>query len=234
MRKTKLFAALLAVVLVGAIFAQPVFAAEPATIMVTGSGAVSVAPDFATVRLGAVTENAQPGVALRENNVLVASIIRVVREFDIADEDIRTANFFLSEVRDRDWIAVIGHRVTNTVTVIIRDIDQVGEIIGAAIEAGATVSGGVSFGIADSSEAYNQALALAVQNANSKAGAIAGALNMSIDGVVAVTEMGGMHMPVTMARAEMALADSAGWGVPIEAGDLTVTANVQIVFAIAQ
>jgi len=235
MKKSKLFVALLSVMLMGAIFAQPVFAAEPSTITVTGTGAVSVTPDFATVRLGVTTENPQPGIALTENNARVAAVIAAIRALGIDAEDIRTANFTITDVRDANWVHIIGHRVNNTVTVTIHDIDQVGDIIGAAIAAGATVSGGVSFGITDSSEAYNLALALAVQNANSKGRAIAAALGANIDSVVAVVEMGGMHMPVAMARQEMAFAaDSAGWGVPIEAGDLTVTANVQITFSIAQ
>ena len=245
MRKFKIAAGLFAAVLASALVAAPVLANEPAqpvivdfggSINVSGSGAVSVAPEFATVRLGVTTVNEQPAAALLENNRAMDAVITAVRAFGVAEDDIATANFSIHEVRDwQDWHEIVGHSVNNNVTVTVRNIDQVGEIIGAAVAAGANMSGGVTFGISDSSVAYNQALALAVQNARSKANALASALGVSITGVAHVNENFGFHMPV--ARAEMAMATPAmmdmGWGVPIEAGDLTVTANIHVTFNIS-
>jgi len=230
----KLFAMLLMFLFVLTIFVQPVMANEPSTIIVNGTGTVTVSPDFATLRLGVVTQNAAIGPALTENNALAAAVISAVRQLGVEEEDVRTANFSLQPLRDRNWVEIPGHSVTNTVIVTVRDIDKTGDIIGAAIEAGATVSGGISFGITDSSAAYHEALGLAVQNARGRAQAIAGAMNYRISGVVNVTENSGTHTPVArevMAMEEMRTAD-AGWSVPIEVGVLSVTANVRIIYEV--
>jgi uncharacterized protein YggE len=239
MKRTKLFTAIFAIMLAGAIFAQPLqaTATEPSTIAVSGTGAVSLPPDIATVNLGVSTQDANPQRALVENNRLTEIVIATLLGLDIDEDDIRTAHFFIDPVFGPDWIAITGYRVTNSISVTIRDIDQVGEILGAAVAAGANVSHGVNFGISDSSEAYEQALALAIQDAQRRARAIAAALDAQIIARVSVVEMGGMHTPVArqLAGAVVAEAQAMDWGaVPIEAGELTVTANVQIVFSVTQ
>ena len=235
MKKSKLFTAIFAVLLAGAIFAQPLLASELSTITVNGTGAVMVAPDIATISLGVSTQNTSPQRALTENNSLTETVIAALRDLDIEEDDIRTANFFIDAVFGHDWTTITGYRVTNTIAVTVRNLDQVGEVLGAAVAAGANISHGVSFGISDSSEAYQQALALAIQDAQSKARAMARALDAEIIARVSVVEMGGVHMPVMtrqMAGAAAMEADMAWGAVPIEAGDLTITANVQIVFSV--
>lgn len=238
MKRTKLFTAIFAIMLAGAIFAQPLAAAELSTITVNGTGVVTLAPDIATVNLGVSTQHENPQLALEENNRITTAVIATLRDLDIEEDDIRTANFFIDAMfGGPDWQTITGYRVSNTVTVTIRDIDQVGDVLSAAVAAGANVSHGISFGSSDSAEAYEQALALAIRDADRKARAMAIALGTEIIGRVSVVEMGGIHAPV-MRQAmgfamEMAADDMAWPAVPIEAGNLTVTANVQIIFSVA-
>jgi len=225
-----------AILLAGVIFAQPLQASEPPTLTVSGTGAVSIAPDIATVNLGVSTQHENPQRALAENSTQTTAVIAAVRALGIDEDDIRTSNFFIDPVFGFDWVEITSYRVTNTITVTLRDIDQIGDVLGAGVAAGANVSHGISFGVSDSSAAYNQALALAIENAQSRANAMAAALGTRITGISAVVEMGGMHMPMSRAHFGMPMAiaemDVAA-GVPIEAGDLIVTANVQIIFTIA-
>ena len=241
MRKTKAFTAALAVLLTGLIFAQPLSTAEASTIRVSGGGAVAVTPDFATVRLGVRTDNEDPQLALLENNSIVANVLEAVMAAGIDEDDIVTANFaiFGSFGTGALWDTIIGYRVNNTVVVTIRDMELIGDVLGAGVAAGANVSDGIAFGIRDSANAYSQALALAVHDATTRAQAIAGALGVNIIGIASVTEMHGVHTPVaqraTMGGSPslgMAMAAEAAWGVPIEVTDLSVTARVEIVFLV--
>ena len=253
--KTKLLGGALAIVLAtGLIATTPlslqdnitpvhVFAAQPGTaasntptISVSGAGEINMAPDIATVNLGVVTENRDAQEAMRENNETIEAVLAAVRALGIDNDDIRTVNFSMNPIRDwsMNVSRIVGYSVTNTVRVTVRDIDMVGTVLGAGATAGATVSQGVQFSISDSSVAYNQALALAVQNAQGKAAALATALGRNVGAVISVTESGGHHMPVMWADMAMPVptaAMSADMIVPIETGDLTVRANVQIVFA---
>jgi len=236
MKKLKLFMALLATLFATLIFALPLHAAEPTTLTVNGTGAVSIAPDIATVNLGVSTQHTNPQRALAENNTQTTAVIAALRALDIDEDDIRTSNFFIDPVFGFDWVEVTGYRVTNTIMVTVRDIDQIGDVLGAGVSAGANISHGISFGVSDSAAAYNQALALAIQNAQIRAAAMADALDTRITGMVSVVEVGGMHMPISRAHFGMAMAvaeaDVAA-SVPIEAGDLIITANVQIIYTIA-
>jgi len=236
MKKSKLFMALLATLFATLVFALPLQAAEPPTITVNGTGAVSIAPDIATINLGVSTQHDNPQRALADNSRQTTAVIAAVRALGIDDDDIRTSNFFIDPVFGFDWVEITGYRVTNTITVTLRDIDKIGDVLGAGVAAGANVSHGISFGVADSTAAYNQALALAIQNAQGRAQAMATALDTRITGLVSVIEVSGWHMPVSRAHfgAGMMVAEmDAVAGVPIEAGDLIVTANVQIIYAIA-
>jgi len=236
MKKSKLFTALLAILLASAVFAQPMQAAELSTIIVNGTGSVSLAPDIATVSLGVSTQHEQPQHALEENNVLTATIIETLLDLGVDEDDIRTEHFWIDAVFDFDWITITGYRVTNGISVTIRDIDQVGDILGAAVAAGANVSHGISFGTSDSTQAHEQALVLAIQDALRKANILADALDAEILGRISVTEIGGMHAPTawrsTGGFASEMMDAMAFSSVPIEAGNLTVTANVQIVFSV--
>lgn len=250
MRKTKLLTVILvAILLVGLAPTSPLLASDgPSTIRVTGAGAVATPPDFATVRLGVRTENNNAQLALLENNEIVNRIIQGAKDIGIEDDDIHTANFSIHGTfgTGANWNVITSHRVTNNVSIIVRDMELIGAVLGAAVEAGANISTGIAFGITDSTAAYNQALALASRDAQTKAQTIASALDVRIVGVVSVFESHGTHMPVARATvgdgnipgpffapgAPAATAE-ANWGVPIEVADLSVTANVEIIFEIA-
>ena len=233
MKKIKFFAFLL-VLLVGFAFSQSVYASE-GRITVNGAGSVSLEAEFITLRIGVSTERTAPQEALLENNRATAAVIAALKAHGVDEGDIATDNFTLSPTWDweRSSGTISGYRISNTVSAVIRNIDAAGDIIGAAVAAGANVTASISFGAADTTEAYNQALALAVQDAAAKAQTLANALNVSIASIHSVTELSGFNAPMmTRAAAPMLVAESADWGVPIEAGNITVTARVEIIYNI--
>jgi len=209
-------------------------------VTVSGAGAVEVAPDMARVTLGVTIRDANATQALTRNNELMDALISAVIELGISEEDIRTSSFNIWEAHD--WVnsqrRFLGYEVSNNVTVTIRDISIVGDVLSVATEQGATMVGGVQFSIQDSTAAYHTALALAVQNATGKARAIAGALGMNYVVVVSITETGGFHQPIAqnfsmdmMVSASVA-AEPASMSVPIQTGELSVSAQVQVVFSL--
>jgi uncharacterized protein YggE len=239
-KKFVLLTALAAVFLLGAL---PVRAADAPTVSVSGAGAVTAAPDMATITLGVTTEANTAAQALSRNNADVEAVLAALRAFDIDEADIRTQWFSIHQRFDwgRDWNEVprlIGYTVHNSVIVVVRDLDIVGEVLGAAVAAGANASHGVHFSIENAVELYLEALALAAQDARRKADTLARALGSTVTGIVSVSETGGFHAPVAREdwamEADMAMmpAASPAMDVPVQPGELTVTARVQVVFAI--
>jgi uncharacterized protein YggE len=218
-----------------------VYAAENAgsggQINVSGTGSVNVNPDVAYVSLGVNTRGATLKAALAENNRVAAEVIAAVRRMGVADRDIMTAGFNMYPVYNYNYDyssgknveEVVGYTVSNSVSVTIRDVTKVGEVLGAAADAGANVSNGVQFGLLDNSAAYNEALVLAIKNASGKANAIAGALGKSIGSPSSVTESVNYYSGYYTNAVNMAEDGGAG-SVPVQAGKLTVTANVQMTY----
>jgi uncharacterized protein YggE len=202
-------------------------------ISVSGAGSINVNPDVAYISLGVSTKGVEPKAALEENNRLIAAVIKVIREKGVAEKDIRTTDFNMYPDYNYDYGKdggqIRGYTVSNNVSIVVRDISSVGDVLGAAANAGANISGGVQFGLLDNSAAYNEALVLAIRNAVGKAEAIAGALGKSIGSPSSVSETANYYTPY-LAAAENMSRDAAAGGVPVQTGKLTVTANVQMVY----
>ena len=228
---------LVLIVLAMAFFVVPVYAQEPGVITVSGEGIVNVAPDVANVSLGVENQESSPAEAQARNNAIMAEVLSAIKALGVDESDIQTAWFHMSPVHD--WTGperrVLGYMVSNNITVTVRNIDMVGTILAAAAEAGANTGSNVSFGLLDNSEVYNQALALAVADATAKAQTIAQALRVNLGRVAHVMEMGNvgfMPMPVARAGAMMVADAEFGAGVPVQGGELAVTARVQVTFNI--
>ena len=64
---------------------------------------------------------------------------------------------------------ITGYRATNTVSVRVLAIDQVGSVLDAGLGAGANQLGGISFALQDTTQPYLDALAAATLEARQKA-----------------------------------------------------------------
>jgi len=217
-------------------------AADAPTVNVSGTGSITVVPDIATVTLGVETRSGTAQNAIEQNNTTMSNVLTALSAMGINDADISTNNFWLHQ--NWNWTmdgnhTPDGYTVSNTLSITIRDLDNIGAIIGAAVNAGANVSHGIQFSIEDASAVYLQALALAVQDASAKANAIASALGNSITSVISVTETNTWAAPTSWGDFDMgmmrteALSDAAA-SVPIQASDLTITARVNVIYALSR
>ena len=249
MKKSKILLYAIAIV----IFAKPVFATTGAvrndyhaSITVTGSGEVTLTPDVAHVSIGISTTDDTANLALERNNSKTEDVIAAIISAGIDSDEITTTNFSIRQQTAWDsgvvWMSEeeisLGYIASNNLQVTIHDLDIVGHILSVATNAGASSIINVSFGIRDSEEAYGTALALAVQSAQRKAEIIANTTGSTIAGVVSVTETGGNFMPTAHTLAFSSVSPQAiGFtesfsDVPFQVGDLTVRANVTIVYAL--
>lgn len=219
--------------------AMPIEAAAAAvpTVGVSGTGEVSVKPDRATVRIGASHQADTAIEAQSRVNEIIDEATKAIRALDIEGLVIQTSGLSLSAVYDyrRDQEPrIIGYRSSISLSVRIDDIDRTGRVIDAAMSTGANQLQGVEFSLQDDGEARREALKRAVHDARSKADAIADALGRSLVGLVEVREQG-VSVPVLRRGAESGemmrmSADAAP--TPIEAGEISVRANVEITYSL--
>ena len=179
------------------------------TVNVTGKGVVELDPDIATVGFRVYSTGKDPSEAQQANAELMAAVLSVIRARGIAEEDIETGNLNISEVYDYDKspARIVGYDVYHRVSVKVRDMDILGSLISEAVAAGASSVSGPDYSIEDDSQAYLDALALAVESANAKAEVIAAGTGGRLANLpVSLSEYGGVNYAVRTYAADNAVA----------------------------
>ncbi len=205
------------------------------TISVTGDGKVTVTPDLAYLSVGVLTEKPTAAAAESANSALMNSVIDSIKMQGIKDEDIKTTNYSVNPDYDYDKTTgastIKGYTVTHTLTVTVRDISKVGQVIDAAIKSGANISNDITFGVSDYAKYYNIALTNALSNAQSKAQAISNFLSISLSAPVKITE-NSTGIPYVYPYAmgnKMEAADSSA-STSIQVGTYEIKANVSLIY----
>ncbi len=232
-----LFAVIMAIVLAGPASADE---GEDGQIRVTGVGEVYAAPDMATVSLGVVIEAETASGALRQNSDAVAQLIAALKEEGIAARDLQTSGISVQPVYSRpsrstpranEAPKIVGYSVRNTVSVRIRDLEKTGTLLDKMVSLGSNSMNGITFSIADPKPLRNEARKAAVADARAKAELYAKAAGVKLGDVKLITEPRAQPpRPVAIQmRAATPVAESA---VPVEAGELSISARIEIVWAI--
>jgi uncharacterized protein YggE len=209
---------------------------SPAVISVSGEGVVTAAPDMAVVNVGVTTQAPNASEAVAANNRAMTALGKALDDFDIADRDRQTSNFNIYPRYDRDRNdnsapQISYYEVSNQLTIRVRDIDRLGDLLNAVVKSGSNRIGSLSFGNANESELRDQARQLAVKDARHRATLYAEAAGGILGRVVSITESGAPQpRPLVNARMMMAEADS----VPVSTGENEVRAVVNVVFEFDQ
>lgn len=165
-------------------------AIEDDTITIYGQGKVSLRPDVAYITLGIENMDMSPKTAHDINAEKMDNVINALQDAGIAPEDIQTSRYNMHQ--EYDYIngesILKGYRVTNTIIIVVRDIEKSSDIIDIAFTSGSNVFQGIEFNILDRHEAYLKAMDLALERAKQKAEAFASKYGKSIVGVKEITE----------------------------------------------
>ena len=196
------------------------------TITVTGNGTVDATPDRASFDFGVTTNGATAAEALNRNSAEARSIIAALKKSGIDAAEIQTTQVSLWPQTSNDGTRITGYQASNSVRVTA-GLSLSGELVDAAVRAGANNVDGPSLDTADKASLYNAALKKAVAAARVKAQAIAAATGLTLGTVLKVHE-GGTPTPVVYGEALAARAAP-----PIEAGTQKIDASVTVTFSAA-
>ena len=204
------------------------------TISVSGDGKVTVVPDMGTIHLGVVIERNTAKAARQAAAQAMTQVVAAIKALGIDDKDIATSQVSLNPVYDypnNQSPRIRGYQLNNVVTVTVRDLEKLGDVLDNSIVAGATTVDGISFDVADRAAAEAKAREAAVADAKAKADTLAKGVGVQITGVSSMSET--VQTPVWYGRefAAGALAADAAQ-TPVMAGSTDVTISVQVVFLI--
>lgn len=204
-----------------------------AQITVTGEAHVAAAPDLATVSLGVTTIGTTAAEALAANTQAVQAVMDRLKAAGIADRDTQTSNLSLSPNYtgyDAGQVPQIqNYTASNMVTVTVRQLEQTGTVLDAAVRDGANTLNGLSFGLADPRPSQDEARRAAVADARARATLLTEAAGVRLGRILSISESGGLGGPQPMYRMEMA---AGATPVPVAEGSLDITAQVTIVWAL--
>jgi hypothetical protein len=233
-----------AAILLGAAFAtNMIWRSEPShangdkmiarTISVSGEGRSFGKPDQAQISAGVVTDGATAKDALAKNTARMTEVVAAIKKMGIEDKDIQTSGFsiqpvYLPQGPGQSVPRIGGYQASNNVTVTIKQLDKLGDILDQVVQMGSNNIGGVSFSIAEPETLMMKAREAAIANARARAETYAKAAGVKLGKVLSISEGSAPPpMPVYAARsAEMAQSAS----VPVEPGQQQIWLNVAVVF----
>src|SRR5436305_2503392 len=197
------------------------------TITVTGNGTANATPDKASFNFGVTTNAATASEALSKNAEQAKAIIDALKSSGVDSSDIQTSQVSLWPQTSNDGSTITGYQASNSVSVTA-PIEKSGNLVDAAVGAGANNVNGPNLSVSDQSTAYAAAMKKAVADAQSRAQAIASASGLTLGGIVHISDNGNSN-PGPIAYGAMDAVRSVA--PPIEAGTQQVQASVTVVYS---
>ncbi len=206
-----------------------------AQVTVSGTGVVNMKPDTATITLG-VSETAKGAVAAQTAvNKSIAAIKKALikagaKEVDISVSDLSVwGNYDYSDSQQQK---LTGYTASHTLNIKTADMELVGPLVDAALDAGANQLQGVAFSVKDDDEAYAQALKLAVEKAREKADVLAAAAGVTLGALTSLNESENYNY-APFVNAKYAADEGMGAApTQVDTGYVTVSATVTAVYAL--
>ena len=223
--------------------ASPVMAQQPTekpdrVINVNAVGTVQREPERAVITVAVESNAANAQLAAQANATKMDAVFAALRRLGIVPPKVRTIAYELQPQYARpdrenpnQTLRVIGYRAINMVVVEVDSIKRVGTVIDATTAAGANRVANLSFELRDTESARLEALRIAVTRARQEAEVLAAASGQKLGPPINISSSS--HFEPRQYRMEAMAADAAmppAPPTPIEAGSLTITANVHIVY----
>ncbi|MEW6144928.1 MAG: SIMPL domain-containing protein [Thermodesulfobacteriota bacterium] len=206
------------------------------TLSVTGNGKADAAPDVAYLTLSVETLAKNASRAVKENAETTDKVIQVIKAKLGKNDKLSTAGYSLAPVYEYNnqtsKSEFKGYRASNRIIVEAHNLKEIGTIIDATAEAGLNNIDSLSFETTKRDEFRRQALTQAVNDAKTTAETLAKAAGVKITRILQLSPSFDYPVPVYRDYALAKEAAPAAPPTPIEPGDISVSASVNIVFEI--
>ncbi len=203
----------------------------PRQIIVSATGSAEATPDMATVTLGVSREARTASEAMNTAGAAAGEVIDRILAVGIEARDVQTSSLNLNPVWDQGNmrpLQVRGYVASTMLTVRVRDLASLGDLLDGVVGDGANRLNGLVFGIAEPEPLEEAARADAVARARGKAETLAEAAGLTLGPVQTISEGGGSGTPAPMMRG--AMMESAA--MPIASGELDIRITVTVVYTI--
>jgi uncharacterized protein YggE len=202
-------------------------------IAATGRGEVRLAPDYTYATIGVRTQSSSAVETAAENAAKVAAVIAGLRALGLTQQQIVTSGYALEQTYEypkNGQPKLTGFVARNTIRAEVRRLDDLGKVIDAAINAGATDVNSIQFLATSTDDARRTALADAMKQARMDADVIARAAGGTLGRLLSVNFTSAQPILLRGAMLESVAVTASGsmpaMPTPVNPGELNVVAQV--------
>lgn len=201
------------------------------TLSVTGDGEIQVTPNIVVLKTGIESRGKTTVEALAANKKIMADIFTGLEKLKVSKSDMQTSDFSIYPLYEKGAhpqyehtdSKIIAYQVSNQLTIKLRKVDELGNVLNELVSLGSNLIGGISYDIDDPEKYYTQARKAAVADAFNKAKILADAAGVELGEVLAIDDG--------------RMADNSGWvaggaDIPVASGQKSVSSTVRMTIAI--
>jgi hypothetical protein len=203
---------------------------QPNTLTVQGESQYEVAPDLAKIQFAIETRSTTAQDAQLRNRQIQDEIKNALNRVGVSSSDVETTNYNVQRWYEWDYKENKqidkGYIVSNNFVVKTTDLQKVGDILDAGVQAGANRVDSISFELSDdkSRQVKQEALRKAATNARDKAVALAEGSGVRLGAVKSISENSYVVMPYARGGYDVAMMKAEA---PVPATDISPQ-NVQV------
>jgi uncharacterized protein YggE len=208
------------------------------TVTMSGTGTAHAVPDELSFAVGVAQTRPSLKEALAAGNASMNAVLAALTRFGVQTKDVQTTGLNMYPVYDYHQSGpptLRGYRVTQSASVLVRDLKKGGAAVNAAVAAGgnAVRVHEIRLVVGDPEGAMKKARDAAVADATAKATQYAEAAGQTLGDVITLREVNPSNPRVPLTYARAAAPDALSAAVPIRAGTDKLKVTVQVVWGFA-
>lgn len=204
-------------------------------IVVGGDATVKASPDIAILTIGATTQARTAAEAQAALSDRIAKVLQRAKDLRIADKDTKSSGYTINpqyQTGPDRAPTITGYQAVQSVTFTLREVSAVGKALDTFVQGDGATNVQIRFALDDAKPRQVEARKLAIEDARSKATAMADAAGVRLGRVLAVSESGTAPGPLFADTVQRGAAGPAGASASVPVGELEVVVRVQVHFAI--
>lgn len=203
-------------------------------IVFSGEGKAVVKPDIALVSFAVSTKAETSAGAVNENNQKMNAVIKAIKDAGVNEKDIQTTIYNLQPWYDytRNGSVFKGYTLEQQVSVKIRNLDKINNVLDKATSAGANNVGNLSFTVDDMEKVKAEARTKAIAEAKKKAEVLAKESGLKLGKLINVSEGGNYPTPIYGMGASNTMMEKSSVAPDIQAGQSEVTVSISLTYQI--
>jgi uncharacterized protein len=200
-------------------------------VTLTVSGMAAAKPDRAVISAGVQTKAFSATQAMADNARQMAAVLSALKSGGVADKDIQTSSVSLGQDYEygEKGQTFKGYVAINNVSVRLKDITKIGNVLDVLVKSGATNVSGPNFMMADDSTLAEAARTQAMTKATALSTFYAKSAGYVRARLLSISESNDYSGPGPMMNMKAMDASSGGGGVPpVEAGEVNKVINITV------